>query len=165
MSQYQLAQLNIGIAKAPLDSPIMADFVADLDRINAIAEQAPGFVWRLKDDNGNHALDLRPYDADTLVNMSVWQDIDALRHYVYYTAHTQIMSRRREWFERMKEAYMVLWWVKAGHIPTTQEAKVRLDCLRQHGPTAYAFTFKQAWPAPDARDENITAYEDTCPAA
>ncbi len=165
MSQYQLAQLNIGIAKAPLDSDIMADFVANLDRVNAIAEQAPGFVWRLQDDDGNHALHLRPYDADTLVNMSVWQDLDALRNYVYHSVHTQIMSRRREWFERMKEAHMVLWWVKAGHIPTTQEAKVRLDCLRQHGPTAYAFTFKQAWPAPDAHGENVTAYEDTCPAA
>ncbi|GGP21234.1 DUF3291 domain-containing protein [Silvimonas iriomotensis] len=163
MSQYQLAQLNIGIAKGPIDSPVMADFVANLDRINALAESSPGFVWRLKDDAGN-ATDLRPYDPDTLVNMSVWQDVDALRHYVYHTAHTEIMSRRREFFERMPESYLVLWWVEAGHIPTTEEAKERLDCLRRHGPTAFAFTFKQAWPAPDARGESFTVFEDTCPA-
>ena len=164
MSQYQLAQLNIGITRGPIDSPVMADFVANLDRINALAEQSSGFVWRLKDDAGN-ATDLRPYGEDTLVNMSVWQDVESLRQYVYYTAHTQIMARRREFFERMKEAYMVLWWVKAGHTPTPEEAKVRLDCLRQHGPTAFAFTFKQAWPAPDANGETTMVFEDTCPAA
>ncbi|GGP27020.1 DUF3291 domain-containing protein [Silvimonas amylolytica] len=164
MSQYQLAQLNIGIAKGPIDSPVMADFVANLDRINALAESSPGFIWRLKDDAGN-ATDLRPYDADTLVNMSVWRDIDSLRNYVYHTAHTDIMSRRREFFERMAQAYLVLWWIPAGHIPTAEEAKVRLDCLRLHGPTAFAFTFKKAWPAPDARGETFSVFEDTCPSA
>lgn len=147
MSAFELAQLNIAAMKAPLESPVMADFAANLDRINALADAAPGFVWRLQDEDGN-ATALRPFGADMLVNLSVWRDVESLQAYVYQSAHVDIMRRRREWFERMDEASMVLWWVAAGHRPREQEAKERLDHLRRHGPTATAFTFRDPFPAP-----------------
>ena len=121
MSNYQLAQLNVATLKAPLDSPELKDFVDNLDRINALAESSPGFVWRLMGD-GNDATSLRPLGDNVIVNMSVWRDVAALQDYVYKSAHTSIMKRRREWFTRMAEAYMVLWWVPAGHVPTLEEA-------------------------------------------
>jgi len=164
MSRYQLAQLNIADLKAPLDSPELRDFVDNLDRINALAESSPGFVWRLTGD-GNDATSLRPLGDNVLVNMSVWRDADALRNYVYQSAHTQIMKRRREWFTRMREAHMVLWWVPAGHVPTIAEAVARLKLLRERGATADAFTFGEAFAAPDAQQagERIS-FDDTCPA-
>lgn len=164
MSRYQLAQLNIADLKAPLDSPELRDFVDNLDRINALAESSPGFVWRLTGD-GNDATSLRPLGDNVLVNMSVWRDADALRNYVYQSAHTQIMKRRREWFTRMREAHMVLWWVPAGHVPTIAEAVARLKLLREGGATADAFTFGEAFAAPDAQQagERIS-FDDTCPA-
>src|SRR5215813_12471394 len=134
MSQYELAQLNIAILKGPLDSPLLADFVANLDRINAVAEVSPGFVWRLQTSDGD-ATALRPLGEDTLVNMSVWKDVDSLRNYVYRSAHTEVMRRRKEWFERMSEAYMVLWWVPKGHRPSVPEAIAKLELLRRAGPS------------------------------
>lgn len=151
MPHYQLAQLNVAKTKAPLSSPLMADFVNNLDRINALAEQSPGFVWRLKDEDGN-ATAIRPFGADMIVNMSVWTDIAALREYTYKSAHTDIMRRRREWFDPMPEAFMVLWWVSEGHEPTVNEAAERLAHLRQFGPTSKAFTFKDIF-APESSSE------------
>ncbi|MCE2971218.1 MAG: DUF3291 domain-containing protein [Burkholderiales bacterium] len=148
MSQYELAQLNIATMKEPLDSPLMTDFVANLDRINALAEQAPGFVWRLQTEEGD-ATALRPLGENTLVNMSVWRDVQSLNDYVYRSAHVEIMRRRKEWFERMAQAWAVLWWVPSGHRPDVAEAAERLAELRAQGPTPRAFTFKQAYPAPD----------------
>lgn len=147
MSTYHLAQLNIGHLVAPKDSPIVADFVNNIDRINALADAAPGFVWRLQDDEGN-ALDFRIFDEQTLVNMSVWEDLETLYEYVYKTAHVEFISRRKEWFHLIDEQYMVLWWIPAGHIPTVEEAAERLTMLREKGPTAEAFTFKKKFPAP-----------------
>ena len=147
-SAYQLAQLNIGRLLAPIDSPQLADFVANLDRINALADEAPGFVWRLQTEEGN-ATSIGGFGEDYIVNLSVWQDIESLHNYVYQTAHAQIMSRRKEWFARMDEAYTVLWWVPAGHEPDIPESRGRLNELRTHGPTERAFTFKRSWPAPD----------------
>ena len=144
---HHLAQLNIGHAKAPMDSPLLADFVSNLDRINALADEAPGFVWRLQSEDGN-ALEFRIFDEHTLVNMSVWEDVESLREYTYKSAHVEIMKRRKEWFHLMDEMYMVLWWIPAGHIPTIEEAAERLELLRANGPTAEAFTFKQAFPEP-----------------
>src|SRR5580765_2581761 len=112
MSKYQLAQLNVATLKSPLDSPQLKDFVDNLDRINALAEQSDGFVWRLKGD-GNDATSLRPLGDNVLVNLSVWRDVESLKNYVYRSAHTPIMRRRREFFSRMSEAFMVLWWVPA----------------------------------------------------
>jgi hypothetical protein len=114
----------------------MADFVANLDRINAIADSAPGFIWRLEGDPPEN-----PFGPMTLVNLSVWQNVEALSDYVHKSAHVEIMRRRREWFMRIAEASMVLWWVPTGHIPTVQEAADRLDRLRRLGSTPDAFTF------------------------
>lgn len=149
MAHYQLAQLNIARMKAPLESPLMADFVANLDRINALAEQSPGFVWRLKDES-NDATQIRPFGEEVLVNMSVWQDLESLKHYAFRSDHAAIMRRRREWFEKMAGAYAVLWWVKQGHRPGLQEAAERLKILDERGPCAEAFTFAQASHAPTA---------------
>src|SRR5215210_6543089 len=114
-SMHHLAQINIGRMRAPLDSPVMADFVSQLDTINALAETSPGFVWRLQGE-GNDATSLRPFDDDfIIVNMSVWESLDDLRAYVYKSAHTAAMRRRREWFEHFDGAYVALWWVEAGH--------------------------------------------------
>jgi hypothetical protein len=149
-SRFELAQLNIALMKEPLESPRMADFVANLDRINALAEASPGFVWRLKTDDGN-ATALRPLGEQTLVNISVWRDVESLHHYVYRSMHVEIMRRRKEWFERMEQAFFVLWWVPKGHRPTIEEAVARLERLRTQGPTSQAFTFRERFPAPDAR--------------
>lgn len=146
---YHLAQLNIGRLLAPLDSPLIEDFVDNLDRINALAEAQPGFVWRLTGE-GNNAADLNPFpDASLAVNMSVWTGIDPLAAFVYRTAHRDIMRRRKEWFELM-DTYTVLWWVPVGHTPSTEEAWAKLKTLEQSGPTAEAFTFRLPFPAPDA---------------
>src|SRR5215471_18998072 len=110
MSTYELAQLNVARMKEPLESPTMADFVADLDRINTLAEGSPGFVWRLQTEEGN-ATALRPLGEQTLVNVSVWRDVESLNRYVYRSAHVEVMRRRKEWFEQVRAAYVVLWWV------------------------------------------------------
>jgi hypothetical protein len=165
MSAYELAQLNIGIIRGPMDSPIMAEFAANLARINALADASPGFVWRLQTADGD-ATAIRPFDdPNQLVNMSVWSDADALRRFVYRSAHADILKRRREWFEPLKEAIMVLWWVPRGHRPTVVEAMARLTLLRANGPTPEAFTFRQTFPPPDApATEQPGGFEDTCPA-
>jgi Domain of unknown function (DUF3291) len=149
MSNYELAQLNIGVIKGPMDSPLMADFAANLDRINALAESSPGFVWRLQTEEGD-ATTIRPFENEnTLVNMSVWRDMESLNRYVYKSAHVDIMRRRKEWFEKMPEAFMVLWWVPKGHRPTVDEAVAKLALLRERGASAAAFTFRYPYPAPD----------------
>lgn len=161
---YELAQLNIAEMRTPLDSPEMADFVGNLDRINALAEQSPGFVWRLKSDEGD-ATAYRPLGDSVLVNLSVWKDVPSLSQYVYRSAHVEIMRRRREWFDRMKSAYMVLWWVPAGHRPSVDEAIARLEHLRANGPTPAAFTFAQAYGPPGSASVGTPfRIDDACPA-
>ena len=132
MSTYELAQLNIGVIRGPIDSPVMAGFVANLDRINALAERSPGFVWRLQTEEGN-ATAIRPYpeNENMAVNLSVWKDVDALRRFVFQSEHIEIMRRRAEWFVKMDEA----------------------------------FTFRQAYPPPDAAQASPAAFSDECPAA
>lgn len=147
MSSFQLAQLNIATLREPLESPSMADFVANLERINALAEQSAGFVWRLKDDAGD-ATSLRPFGELMIVNMSLWTDVESLRRFAFESAHVEILRRRREWFDRMSNAYAVLWWVRRGHRPTLDEASERLAYLRAKGATAHAFTFKDSFPPP-----------------
>lgn len=147
---HELAQLNIGVIRAPMDSPVMAEFANNLDRINALAEASPGFVWRLQTDEGN-ATAIRPFeDENLLVNMSVWRDVESLKAYVYGSLHFQFMRRRREWFELMKEAYLVLWWVPRGHRPEIAEAIAKLERLKAQGPGPEAFTFADPFPAPQA---------------
>ena len=147
MADYQLAQVNLARLKAPLTDPALAGFVARLDEINALADASPGFVWRLQTPAGN-ATSLRPYaDERILVNMSVWETLAALRAYVFQGAHAEVLRQRQGWFEKFGQAYTALWWVPAGHRPGLPEAKDRLDHLTQHGPSPYAFTFRQPFPA------------------
>ncbi len=147
MAGYHLAQLNIAALREPLESPLLADFVANLDRINALAEASPGFIWRLKDDGGN-ATALRPFGDDVLVNLSLWRDLDALRDFAFQGEHAAIMRRRQEWFSRMASAYVVLWWVPADHRPDLSEARDRLDTLRRDGAGPSAFGFRAPHPPP-----------------
>ncbi len=145
---WQIAQLNVGRLVAPTDAPEVADFMAALDRINALADAAPGFVWRLQSDSGNATDILVSADPQFLINMSVWESVEALFQFVYRTAHTAVMVRRREWFEKPEQPFLCLWWVLAGHIPTVEEALARLDHLRTHGATPHAFTFREKYPPP-----------------
>jgi hypothetical protein len=150
MSRYQLAEINIGRLRAPVGDPMIADFVANLDRINALADASPGFVWRLTGE-GNNATDIQPDPDDALMalNMSVWESPQALGAFVYRSDHQPVMRRRKEWFERL-ELYIALWWVPVGHRPSVAEGWGKIETLRRLGPTAEAFTFRTIFPAPDA---------------
>jgi Domain of unknown function (DUF3291) len=146
---YELAQINIARLLAPLDSAVLADFVALLDPVNAVADRSPGFVWRLQTEDGN-ATAMSVFDDDWLiVNMSVWKSPEHLLEYVYGPMHKMVLRRRREWFARMSEAFTALWWVPAGHRPTVREAEERLTLLRANGPTPEAFTLRDTFPPPD----------------
>lgn len=137
-----LAQLNIARAKYPLDAPEIKDFVDNLDVVNAIAEQSEGFVWRLKDESGD-ATSIQAFDDPSLlINMSVWTSPDSLKDFMFRTHHRDFMRRKGEWFEKLNEDSYVLWWIEEGYIPTAEEAKARLQYLREHGDSPYAFTFK-----------------------
>ncbi len=149
MAHYQVAQLNIVTMKESLESPSMVDFVTNLDRIYALAEHSPGFVWRLKDE-AEEAAGMRLFGEGILINMSVWDNIETLCDYVFKSAHVDMWRRRREWFVPMTEAYAVLWWVPAGQYPSVAEAAEKLRQLRQEGPTQQAFTLREAFAAPDA---------------
>lgn len=155
---YVVAQVNVGRLVAPLDSPRLADFMANLDPVNAVADAAPGFVWRLQTEDGNSTA-LRAFEDDAegadggiLINMSVWETVDDLAAFVYGDAHLAVLRRRREWFERLSDIYAAVWWVPRGRIPTIREAEERVKHLRIHGPTPYAFTLKVHFPAPDSAD-------------
>ena len=150
MNAYQLAQINVGRFIHLRDAPANADFMAALDPVNAQADGAPGFVWRLVGD-GNDATDLVPDagDPQLLLNMSVWRDVEALGAFVYRnTAHLTVMRRRREWFDHI-EVFQALWWVPAGHIPSVAEGMARIAMLKTNGPTVEAFTVGQPFAAPD----------------
>ncbi|MFD5635203.1 DUF3291 domain-containing protein [Streptomyces sp. NPDC127077] len=152
-ASFELAQVNIARLKAPLDSPQLKDFVDALDPVNAVADAADGFVWRLQSDSGN-ATDV-PVLGDhwLIINLTVWQDIDALTAFMYRGRHRELLARRRDWFERMEEAMTTLWWVPAGHRPTVAEAESRLLHLREHGPTPHAFSLRTSFP-PGAVDDS-----------
>jgi hypothetical protein len=146
---FHLAQCNIVKLKAPLDSPVVADFVAALDPINALADAAPGFVWRLQSEDGD-ATSIRVFDDDQiLVNMSVWESIEALREYVYRSDHKDVLRQRRQWAERVESAQSAMWWDRAGDVPEPSEAVVRLARLERDGPTPYAFTFQRPLDPPE----------------
>ena len=165
VGSYHIAQVNIARMKAPLDDATMTGFVQQLDEINALADRSPGFVWRLQAPEGN-ATYLRPYDDDRiLVNMSVWETIDALKHYVYRTAHAELIRHRRDWFEHFAGAYLALWWVPVGHLPSIDEAKKRLAFLDKRGPTEFAFTFKHIFELHEEFQSGIDwASFEPCPA-
>lgn len=138
----KLAQLNIALAKYPLDAPEIKDFVDNLDLVNGLAESSEGFVWRLKDESGD-ATNIKAFDdPNMIVNMSVWDSVDSLKNFMFRTHHRDFMRRKNEWFHRLAEDTYVLWWVEDEHIPSLDEAIERLDHLKEVGDTPYAFTFK-----------------------
>ncbi|MFF3618949.1 DUF3291 domain-containing protein [Streptomyces sp. NPDC002467] len=145
-----LAQLNVAALRHPLDDPRITPFVELLDPVNAAADGAPGFVWRLVEEGEADATGLRPAGDDVIVNLSVWENQEALWDFAYRSGHLEAMRRRREWFERHVEAHLVLWWVPAGHLPTVGEALERLADLQTHGPTPRAFTFTSSYTAEEA---------------
>jgi hypothetical protein len=144
----KLAQLNIARIAYPLESKEMQDFTLALNAINLLAESSPGFVWLLKDEN-NTATSFRIYDdPKIIVNMSLWENLEDLRHYVFNSGHHHYLKRRKEWFIPLEQTGTVLWWVKNNHIPSLVEAQEKLDLLRKNGSTQEAFGFAQAFPAP-----------------
>ena len=168
-ASHVLAQVNIGRLVAPLDSPQLADFVAWLEPVNAVADAAPGFVWRLQTEDGN-ATSVRAFEWDeagsagVIVNMSVWETPEALASFVYSDTHRQVLAQRRQWFERMTEAYTALWWIPRGSVPTPADAEDRVRRLRANGPTADAFTLRVLFPAPGGAGTPRAGREDwACP--
>lgn len=155
MADWQLAQINVGRLVAREGEPEVAEFFARLDAVNAMADASPGFVWRLIGEGGN-ATDLQVTpDPRFIVNMSVWEDADALFAFVYRSGHVTTMAERRSWFERFEGAYQALWWVPAGHRPSVEEGLSRLWMLDRYGPSPQAFTFKTRHPQP-GQDGAIT---------
>lgn len=146
---YQIAQINIARMKGMnIDDPVMKEFADNLDAVNQAAETSKGFVWRLKDDS-NNATSLNPYDDEQiLINVSVWESIEELEHFMYKTFHADFLRRRKEWFHRFGKAYTAMWWVPAGHVPSMQEAADRLAHLQEHGPSEKVFDFKARFPPP-----------------
>jgi hypothetical protein len=142
MNRYHLAQINLGKVLYPVEDPRMAGFTDNLDKINALAEASEGYVWRLQTDEGNatsiHAFD----DPMLLLNMSVWENIEALYQYAYKSEHGEFFAKRREWFGKSDLPTPVLWWIPAGHIPTVEEAIERVNYFAEHGASPYAFNFK-----------------------
>jgi hypothetical protein len=145
---YHLAQINIGRLLAPIDDPKLAEFVAQLGPINALADSAPGFVWRLQSASGNATDVVYNDDPFVIVNMSVWESVEALRDYTYTTKHVEVFRDRARWFEKMDKPHYCLWWIPAGHIPTVAEGRERLEHYQAHGATSVSFWFSQRFPAP-----------------
>lgn len=152
MPDYHLAQINVGRLRAPIDDPRVAEFVDGLDEINALADESPGFIWRLQTEEGN-ATGVRTSDDELfIVNMSVWASLDDLFKYVYRTEHVDFLRNRRDWFERMDEPHMCLWWVPAGHAPSIEEGLAKLDHFRRHGSTPQAFSFRNQFDPSEAEE-------------
>ena len=165
MQALRLAQVNIARMRGALEDPVMQGFVARLEEINALADGSPGFVWRLQTDAGN-ATYLRPYDDERIIiNMSVWETVEDLRGYVYRGGHGEVLRQRSEWFQKLETPVVALWWIPAGHVPSIDEAKKRLAHLEEHGPTAFAFTFRALFP-PDPEFSGATDWSafEPCPA-
>ena len=156
-SRYHLAQFNVARALAPLSDQVMAGFVSQLDAINTVAEQSPGFVWRLKAEDGSSSSYIREYeDERILINMSVWESLEALQQFVYRSGHGVAFQDRRKWFEPFASPTIALWWVPAGVHPSIAEGREHLEWLTKNGPTQQAFTFKQSFPPPSESPEPKT---------
>ena len=165
-----LAQVNVSRLLAPLGSPVLAEFMAALDEVNAEGDAAPGFRWRLQTEDGN-ATAVRAFGWDVgdshgvIVNLTTWASVQALGDFTFSGRHLQVMRRRRQWFQHPVEAMTALWWVPAGHRPSTGEAEVRVRHLREHGPTPQAFTFRTPFPSPTAPGVAVPSGDDwLCPA-
>lgn len=158
-----LAQLNVGRLRAPMDDPMIDDFRMNLDPINALAEATPGYVWRLQDESGD-ATSIKAFEDDLeIVNLTVWESIDALADFTYRSGHVAFLRRRREFFDAAVQPILCLWWIPEGAIPTVEEAIARLGHLRTHGPTPTAFTFRHRF-SPDDDNAQLGSDRDTCPA-
>ncbi|NJO80119.1 MAG: DUF3291 domain-containing protein [Cyanobacteria bacterium RM1_2_2] len=155
---YYLAQINIALMKAPLEDPIMAEFAAALNEVNAVADHSSGFVWRLQSSSGN-ATDIQAYpDPRMLVNLSLWQSVEQLKVYVYQSLHGNFFVRRRQWFEKYQGEHFAMWWVPAGHLPTVEEGKAKLEHLALYRDSPECFTFAKPYPPPTtARTNSPTA--------
>ncbi|KYC43406.1 hypothetical protein WA1_11240 [Scytonema hofmannii PCC 7110] len=157
--RYHLAQVNTATLRAPLDSPEMAEFIAQIESINAIADADPGFVWRLRSEGANDATSIRAFDDERiLITLTVWQSLEALSNYVYRGAHANIMRDRRRWFEKTDRPILALWWVPVGHTPTIAEAKERLEHLCLYGSTPIAFSFSKPFPQPNRVELATSSY-------
>jgi hypothetical protein len=163
MRAHDLAQLNVGRLVASTESTIVAEFMEALDPINTLAENSPGFLWRFQTEDGNATAERPLEDDQMLINFSTWESVEALADYVYRSVHTEYLRRRREWFDRLDDVVVVLWWVPSGHRPTVAEAVDRLGHLRENGPTPTAFTFRHRYD-PDAAEHQPLNDSDTCPA-
>jgi uncharacterized protein DUF3291 len=152
MSGFHLAQFNVARLAAPLEAPASAGFRDNLDRINALAEASPGFIWRATGDGFDSDRPATDIDPMVLANLSVWESAEALAAFAYRSAHAAFVKDRHQWFEPATEPWLVLWWLPAGTLPSRLDAFARLDHLRAHGPTAYAFDFRTRSPAPDLLD-------------
>lgn len=150
--KYQIAQANVARLRAPLDDPKIAGFVSRLDDINALADAAPGFVWRLQTEAGN-STSVRAFEDDRILfNLSVWETPDHWRAFVFRGKHAEVMRQRGAWFERMDSPYLVMWWVAAGHHPSVAEALERLEHLRACGDSPFAFSFTRLYPPPGGQE-------------
>ena len=161
--RYHLAQANLGRMRGAIDDPVMEGFVSQLEFINTVADKSPGFVWRLQTEDGD-ATAIRVFDDDRILfNMSVWESVEALHDYTYRGAHAAPFKERARWFEKTGGPSVVLRWIPVGHTPTVEEARERLELVREHGPTARAFTFRHRFPVPTpgAGDEEF----DLCDSA
>ena len=146
MSKYQLAQINIAQAKYSLESQEMSGFTNRLDEINTIADKAEGFVWRLQTEEGD-ATTLRVFpDPALIVNLSVWENLEALQNFIYKSMHIELMQSKKSWFNKIEQASLALWWVPQGHIPTVDEAKEKLVLIDENGSSLKAFTFAKPFP-------------------
>ena len=148
--RFHLAQINVGRLLVPINDARIAGFVAGLEPINRLAEASPGYVWRLQSDEGNATSIHLTDDPLFIINLTVWESIEALRAFTYTTAHVEALRQRRDWFERHVEAHLALWWIEAGSLPTTSDALERVALLRRHGPSADAFTFREPFGPPAA---------------
>lgn len=146
MSDSQLAQLNLAVLRAPLDARMMAEFVMLLDPINALADRAPGFVWRHRASGSDVAVCRRQGRDELILNLSVWEDIESLRTFTYTGAHLHVMRRRKAWLQRISEVSVVLWWIPPTERPTIEEGLERLEQLRREGPSPSAFSMRQFYP-------------------
>ncbi len=139
---WHIAQINVARFRVDRSDSVNADFEAALDEVNALAEAAPGFVWRMTGEGESD-------DPTLTINMTVWESVEQLAAFAYRDhTHRGVMRRKREWFVEM-QAYLALWWVRAGSLPTLAEGKGRLETIGRLGPTAEAFDFRTVFATPD----------------
>ena len=153
MNNFNLAQVNIAKRLAPMDDPIMQDFVNNVEKINAIADVSDGFIWRMQDEDKDLGVAVFKDDS-ILINISVWKDLESLFNYTYNSGHIEVFKRKKEWFSKIKMMHMAFWYVPEGYEPTFQDAKNRLDYLNNHGDTPYAFSFKSKFSSQDSLNYN-----------